>query len=371
MYHLIFVVKIKNNMKVCILGNSLSSLVLAKALVNQKICVDVISKKKVKKINYSRTLGISKSNVDFFSESIINIKKITWKIKKIEIFSDNLKKEKLLNFENNKDHLFSIIKNNKLYSLLEKNLSKNKYFKIIYLNNFLSHIKKYDLVINTDHLNQINKKYFNKKILKEYDALAHTTIIKHKKIQNDAAVQIFTKYGPLAFLPISNTETSIVYSVQSPKNLKKLNISQLIKKYNFKYEINKVEKIQSFQLKFFLLRSYYHENILAFGDLIHRIHPLAGQGFNMTIRDIKILLDIINEKLNLGLPLDGSIGIQFEKKLKHKNYIFSNSIDLIHEFFNFERKINSGVISQSVKALGSSPFLNKIFTKIADRGTLI
>ncbi len=49
MYHLIFVVKIKNNMTVCIIGSGLSALTLAKALVNKKIYVDIfISKKKIK-----------------------------------------------------------------------------------------------------------------------------------------------------------------------------------------------------------------------------------------------------------------------------------------------------------------------------------
>ena len=357
-------------MKVCILGNSLTSLALAKALTNKNIYVDVITRKKSNKINYSRTIGISKSNAEFFSNNIIDIKKIKWKLKKIEIYTDNFKKENVLNFENNNEELFSIIKNYKLYGLLEKNLFLNKFFKIIYSNNLTSHIKNYDLVINTEHLNEINEKFFNKKISKEYDSLAYTTIINHKKILNDTATQIFTKYGPLAFLPISNTETSIVYSIHSPQNLKNTSINELIKKYNFKYKVNKIKKIQSFELKFFLLRSYYHKNILAFGDLIHRIHPLAGQGFNMTIRDIKILLDIINEKLNLGLPLDSSIGNQFEKKLKHKNYIFSNSIDLIYEFFNVERKNTNGFLSKSVKVIGRNKFINKIFTKIADRGSL-
>ena len=49
-----------------------------------------------------------------------------------------------------------------------------------------------------------------------------------------------------------------------------------------------------------MLRNYIHKNILAFGELIHRIHPLAGQGFNMTIRDIKSLSNIIDQKLYLG-----------------------------------------------------------------------
>ena len=47
-------------MKVCILGDGLSCLALAKALVNQKIRVDNLINKKKQKVNYSRTLGISK-----------------------------------------------------------------------------------------------------------------------------------------------------------------------------------------------------------------------------------------------------------------------------------------------------------------------
>ena len=49
-----------------------------------------------------------------------------------------------------------------------------------------------------------------------------------------------------------------------------------------------------------MLRNYTHNNILAFGDLIHRIHPLAGQGFNMTIRDIKIISKIVNDKISFA-----------------------------------------------------------------------
>ena len=47
------------------------------------------------------------------------------------------------------------------------------------------------------------------------------------------------------------------------------------------------------------MRSYYYKNILAFGDLLHKLHPLAGQGFNMSIRDINELSKIIKKKLVL------------------------------------------------------------------------
>ena len=355
-------------MRVCILGASLSSYTLAKALVNQNIHVDLFAPKKISSPDNSRTIGISKSNIEFFNNSIINIEKISWKLKKIEIFSDNLNEEKLINFENNGKELFSIIKNKNLFEILEKSLFKNKYYKKINILNNFSYLDKYSLVINTDFSNPITKRYFSRKILKEYNSVAYTTIMNHEKIHNDVAVQIFTKMGPLAFLPISENETSVVYSFH---NKKKQNINKLIEKYNYKYKIKKIGKINSFELKSFSLRSYHHGNILGFGDLLHRVHPLAGQGFNMTIRDIKILLEIILNRYSLGLPLDSSINYEFENKLKHKNLIFSNGINLIHEFFNIERKINTSILSKSVQFLNKNSQINKLFTKIADRGILI
>ena len=78
----------------------------------------------------------------------------------------------------------------------------------------------------------------------------------------------------------------------------------------------------------------------------------------------------IKERNDLGLPIDNAINDKFEKNIRHKNYLFSNGIDLIYEFFNFERKINSKFLSKSVKLLGKSSPVNKIFTKIADQGFL-
>ena len=356
-------------MRVCILGSGLSALTLAKALVGQNIFVDIFSSKKKSTLNFSRTLGISKSNLDYFNNNIVNIEKICWKINRIEILTENLHKEKVLNFENGSNELFSIVKNFKIYEAVEKNLLKNKYFKKIYKNNYLNLLNKYDLIVNTDYFSSITKKYFNKKILKDYYSYAYISEITHKKITNRTATQIFTKYGPLAFLPISNTQTSIVFSIKKNKIITK-DFVKLVNQHNFNYEIKKIKKFDFFKLESLSLRNYYQGNILAFGDLLHKIHPLAGQGFNMTLRDIKILLDIIKCKTDLGLPIDISVNKEFENKSKAKNIIFSNGIDFLHEFFNLESKTNTNLLSKSVKFLGKNPSINKMFTKIADQGTV-
>ena len=84
-------------------------------------------------------------------------------------------------------------------------------------------------------------------------------------------------------------------------------MNSLVEKYNPIYSIKKINSWSSFGLRSSSLRNYYKGNILAFGDLLHKIHPLAGQGFNMSLRDIKLLSDLIDEKINLGLELDESI----------------------------------------------------------------
>ena len=356
-------------MRVCILGAGLSSFALAKALVNKKIHVEIFLKRKKFLINKTRTLGISKSNIDFFNSKIVDIDKILWKLNKIEIFTDNLRNEELIKFENKKGYLFSILKNHELLKILKKSLKNNKYFKTSFIKNNFNY-KNYDLVVNTDYNNPLTQKYFSKKIIKKYNSFAYTTVIRHKKILNNVATQIFTKKGPIAFLPISERETSIVYSIHNSNSKEKENIINLIENKNFKYKIEKINKIEKFELKSLILRSYFHKNILAFGDLLHKIHPLAGQGFNMTIRDIKTLLQIIQNKISLGMPLDANVNLEFEKKLKHKNLIFSNGVDLIHEIFNLERKINNNILSKSIQKTLKNPKLNKFFTQIADRGII-
>ena len=90
----------------------------------------------------------------------------------------------------------------------------------------------------------------------------------------------------------------------------------------------------------------------------------------MNIRDIKHLTSIIDQRLNLGLPLDYSINHEFEKKLKHKNFIFSNGINLVNEYFNLESKSKSTLLSKSVQVLGNNNSIKRIITKIADQGII-
>ena len=366
-------------MNICLIGNSLTGLVLAKSLVNKKVKVTMYHENKNYIVDNTRTIGISSNNIEFIQKEIIKINKsLLWDINQIEIYNKNENNNKILNFNENKKNLFFIIKNDKFYQTLNKRLIKNKYFKKKIIKDKKTYDKilknpDYNLIINCDSKNIISKKYFSKKIYKDYDSTAYTAVIGHDKIKNKKAVQIFTKYGPIAFLPISEKKTSVVCSIKnndqkirfSKKECEKFILSQ-----NTDYKIKNITKFNTFKLEFKVSKNYFFNKILGFGDVLHHIHPLAGQGFNMTIRDIKILLKLIENKKNLGLQLDQTINEDFESKSKHLNFIFSAGIDFIFEFFSFDNfylKYYSNII---LKNINKNKFLNKTLIKFADQGLI-
>jgi len=123
-------------MNICLIGDGLISLTLAKALINKKIKVFMYYENNRKIPNDNRTIGISSDNLDFIQKKIVKINKnLIWGINKIEIYNDQNTKEKILNFEQSNKRLFSIIKNNDLYKLLINSLKKNNKFKKIKIKN--------------------------------------------------------------------------------------------------------------------------------------------------------------------------------------------------------------------------------------------
>ena len=364
-------------MNICLIGDNITSLTLAKNLVNKNIKVFVYHNRKNNYQYQSRIIGISKNNLDFFNNNILKIKKnLIWKINGIDVFYNKIDNDKIFNFNKSGDTIFSTIKNADLYRILNENLKKNILFKKIFIKkkNFYEKVikeNKYQLIINCESNNEILKKYFYNKIIKDYESYAYTTIIKHNYLNNLRAIQIFTEIGPIAFLPISNYATSIVYSITKDKfDFSDDDIKNLIKKYNKYYVIKSFNKVEKFKLNFSILRNYYNKSILSFGDSIHRIHPLAGQGFNMTLRDTKVLSKIIQDRIELGLELDFGVYEEFEKKTKHLNYIFATGVDFIHEFFKFDNKSKKKYFNPILKLIGKNKYFNEIAKKYADQGLM-
>jgi 2-octaprenyl-6-methoxyphenol hydroxylase len=353
-------------MNICLLGNNLTNLVLANILLRKKVNVEIVSETHQTFVkNTVRTIAISDENYNFLKENIKVVSTLGWPTKSIKIYTDNKSSSELFEFKNKNKNNFYLLKYIELYNLLKK----NKFLKFIKLKNYnLESIEKrnFDFIINSDQNNLITKKYFQKKIEKNYNSLAHTVLISHQKTENKIAKQIFTNNGPLAFLPLSNNQTSIVFSNNSTKVIDKMSFLKIIKEHNTKYKINKVSEVESFSIKFLVLRNYIYKNILSFGDLIHKVHPLAGQGFNMTIRDIKSLIKILDNNIKLGIHDGQIIAKEFQENNKHLNFIYGLGIDTINSFFKMDSKFKNNLSEPIFKILKGNKYLNNYATFLSD-----
>ena len=364
-------------MKICLIGNNLTSLILAYILSKKNFFIEIYSIKSNKLKFKTRTLGIANYNLKYLNNCFKDILRITKPINEIKILIKNKKINKEISFNQNSKILFNMVKYDNLVSYIKLKISNNKNisYKYIKKNSDLINLnnnKKFKLIINCESSNVLTKKFLKQGIFKNYYNKAFTTIINHKKLKNNKAVQIFTEYGPIAFLPLSEKMTSVVFSFDiKKKEMSDSEILKLIKKFNPSYKILRFEKIESFNLNLRLPKKYYYENILFFGDSIHSIHPLAGQGFNMTIRDIIKLNEILDKKINLGLSIDKSIYEEFQKNSKSYNSIFSIGVDFIHEFFKFNKNFFPKNISEKIfDYVNNNQKIKNLGIKLANQGSL-
>ena len=382
-----------NKQKIAILGSGLTAKAIALGLSDLNVDIDIIKQKSTLNLAPSNaTLSISDASLQILQKiGIKKSQKTFWPIRKIILF-DGMKNELVADAEfyhkKNKKNLSYIVKKDYLEKELQKKCNKFNVVKdkIVSINNdtFLKKIsfqnKKstdYNLIIATE-LDNLKILSNEKKINWDYSETAYTFLVKHKKIPNNSARQFFLKDGPLAFLPISNSTTSIVWSVKNNSGSDKiiLNFNErfdFIKNISSKFlEVLDVsKKIEKFGLTFEFLRKTALFRTIFMGDITHKIHPIAGQGWNMTLRDIDILVKDLREKITKGYDIgDMNLLKEFEKKTKTSNLLFSVSIDLIRKVF---RAQSPAILSLRKKgfSLASQPEVMSKIINIADKGLRI
>ena len=376
--------------KICIIGDGLTGLITAAILSKLNICIDLYSgiKKKNKNLD-NRTTAISESNFQYIKSNLNLIKTNFFRpCKKINLFFED--KEKIINFLNfdkknknfmyifqNKDFkkkLIEIISKKKNIKLIKKNIEK-----INNDNSFVMIDKRkisYDLIIlSTGGLSKLYSEIeAGRSIKKNYDEVAITATVKHKA-KIETASQFFLKEGPLAVLPFQKNAFSTVWSVSNEYfKINKLNLQMILTEklrnlLNTK-KIEHIKRVQSFSINLNLKTKYYKKNVLILGDGLHAVHPIAGQGFNLVLRDIKKLSDLIFKTVKLGLLFKNSLLLEnFYNSRKPENNLLGFGISITNLFFKNGKYFNGfkKIILNNVNNFG---FIKKISQTIADRGFL-
>lgn len=160
------------------------------------------------------------------------------------------------------------------------------------------------LLIGADGANsKVRERFGFKHTFYDYD---HTAIVCNAEIQYEhgkLAKQVFTPYGPLAFLPLPNQhQCSIVFSQQSDRALELVQMSDEEFAKVLQVTINNhygkctllTPKV-SFPLRMRYARNWVAPKVALIGDAAHTIHPLAGQGANLGLGDVATMLELIEQ----------------------------------------------------------------------------
>ena len=164
-------------MKICLIGQNLTNLILALAIAEKKLPVEIYLNKKIKKRSTNRTIAISSGNFKFV-KYLARTSLPSWTTNEIKIFIENSKTKEIINFNKKNKEVFNLISYSNLNTVFLKKIFKSKYIKLKKVNtssnSLINKIKNYDLVINSENNNILSKKYFTKKLTKNYKSTAFT-----------------------------------------------------------------------------------------------------------------------------------------------------------------------------------------------------
>jgi 2-octaprenyl-6-methoxyphenol hydroxylase len=389
-----------NSQKICIIGSGLTGLMIAYLLSKFRLQIDIVEQDfNKKKINPTK-IALSKSSLDELCRyGLKDIKKKSNIIKNIYLHdsysSISLKQDLHFSVSNKKEALAYIIDSNTLFSDIYKKLKSLK--NINFLNKEISSIndgkffkeitfkdlikKNYNLIIfaSANNLSLLSKFKLRKVVDKSYNEDAYVFNLFHKKISNNSARQFFLKDGPLAFLPVSSAETSVIWSIKNNSINKKYvsNKKDLSKFFNNHFkelfkEIISISEINKFNLNYSFNELKDSKRTLLFGEIANKIHPIAGQGWNMTLRNIFSLIKVIKYSINLGLEIGNDIFIKkYLDETNLNNLAFATLIDGIRKIFDIRIDTYAATRKNILSNLDKNFFIKKNFINIANKGLFI
>ena len=146
---------------------------------------------------------------------------------------------------------------------------------------------------------------------KPYKQHAVIANIQTQERHHNRAFERFTASGPLALLPLARNQMSLVWCVK-PDDIDEVMALEDDKfcarlQRAFGYRLGKITKVShrfQYPLSLHLAENQYTSRVLLFGNAAHTLHPIAGQGLNLGLRDIGALNDVLRNaiinKLDFG-----------------------------------------------------------------------
>ena len=206
-----------------------------------------------------------------------------------------------------------------------------------------------------------------------YPQIGIVTTVAHAKPHHGKAVQHFLPGGPFAILPLKGNRSSIVWMEDKATGEAIMAadeatfLAALVKRFGPKLgDIALAGPRQSFPLDFQVARSFVAERLALVGDAARVVHPLAGQGLNIGLRDVAALTEIIVEDVRLGLDIGAASLLERYQRWRRFDSAFSAAVmDGLNRLFSNENAPLRALRDLGLGVLDDAPWLKRALVREA------
>ena len=144
----------------------------------------------------------------------------------------------------------------------------------------------------------------------DYDQSGIVVTVGHERDHQGRAEEHFLPAGPFAILPLTGKRSSLVWTENRKEAARIVALGddefhgELEQRFGLHLgEIKALDKPRAFPLGYFVARSFIAERLALIGDAAHVIHPIAGQGLNMGLKDVAALAEVVVDAARLGMDI--------------------------------------------------------------------
>ncbi|WP_291847379.1 ubiquinone biosynthesis hydroxylase [Bradyrhizobium sp.] len=144
----------------------------------------------------------------------------------------------------------------------------------------------------------------------EYDQSGIVVTVGHERDHHGRAEEHFLPAGPFAILPLTGRRSSLVWTESRTEAARLTALGddefhgELERRFGLRLgEVKALDTPRAFPLGYFVARSFIAERLALVGDAAHVIHPIAGQGLNMGLKDVAALAEVVVDAARLGIDI--------------------------------------------------------------------
>jgi len=206
-----------------------------------------------------------------------------------------------------------------------------------------------------------------------YGQSAIVVNVAHERDHHGRAEEHFLPAGPFAILPLKGNRSSIVWTETTAEAERIMALPQpefdgeLEQRFKLHLgEIKVIGKRRAHPLGFFVARSFITERIALIGDAAHLIHPIAGQGLNMGLKDVAALAEVIVDAARLGLD-PGSLDVleRYQRWRRFDTMAMGVATDGLNRLFSNRSDVLRLVRDVGLGLVDRLPALKRLFIREA------